>query len=140
METKTPGISLDILVIRDKKILLGLLTKKWAVRGSQVYGMPGRGILFGEKIGDCVKRNIREEIDCTVTNYAIYCVNANYEWGNHFINIGVVVDIEGDIKLLQPDDWEKWEWFEMHKLPKNLLTSTKNTINCYLTKQMCISE
>lgn len=140
MSTKNPNISVDILVIKENKILLGLLTKKWAVNEVQVYGVPGREIFFGEKMGEVVKRNISEEIDCKVTKYRIISVNANYEMGNHFINIGVMSEIEGDIKLLKPEDWETWEWFDLDKLPKNLFASAKNTINSYLSKQVCVSE
>ena len=140
MNTKTPNVGIDILVTKESKILLGLLTKKWAINGIRVYGLPGRDIVFQEKMGDCVKRNIHEEFGCEVTNYKIICVNANYEWGNHYINIGVLVEIEGEVKVLKPDDWEKWEWFELEKLPQNLLPSAKNTIDSYLLKKVCISE
>lgn len=140
MNQKYPELGIDILIIRNNKILLGLLTKKWAVNGTQVYGLPGRDLLFKEKMGDSVKRNISEEFDCEVTNYKIICVNANYEWGNHYINIGVLVEIEGEVKLLKPDDWEKWEWFEINKPPQNLLASAKNTIDCYLNNKFCIAE
>jgi ADP-ribose pyrophosphatase YjhB (NUDIX family) len=76
--TKTPGINVDILVIRDNKVLLGLMTEQWSYEGKQVYGVPGRDIQFREKIGDTVKRNIKEEFDCNVNGYNIICVNANY--------------------------------------------------------------
>lgn len=86
--TKTPGINVDILVIRDGKILLGLMTEQWNYEGHQVYGVPGRDIRFGETIGDTIKRNIQEEFGCNVTSHEIIAVNANYALGNHFIGIG----------------------------------------------------
>ncbi|HZE87857.1 MAG TPA: hypothetical protein VE090_06695 [Methylomirabilota bacterium] len=54
---QSPGINVDILVIKKSKILLGLLTKKWLHEGKQVYGVPGRDIKFGEKMGEAVRRN-----------------------------------------------------------------------------------
>lgn len=140
MSSQLPKVGVDLLITKENKILLGLLTKKWTVNGTQVYGLPGRDLLFGEKMGDCVKRNVSKEFGCKVTNYKIICVNANYEWGNHYINIGILVEIEEEIKLLKPDDWEKWEWFEIEKLPQNLLVSAKNTIDCYLNNKICMAE
>ena len=105
---KYPKINVDILTTKGNKILLGLLTEKWNYQGRQVYGVPGRDIMFGEKIGDTVKRNIKEEFGCGVKSYKIVCVNANYALGNHYIGIGVVARINGEPKLLIPEDWEKW--------------------------------
>jgi 8-oxo-dGTP diphosphatase len=140
MDTKTPKINVDILVIKGNKILLGLLTDKWKYEGKQVYGVPGRDIKFGETMGETVKRNIKEEFACNVINYKIISVNANYALGNHFIGIGVVAEIDGDPKILLPEDWEKWEWFEKDAIPNNLFPPTKNLIECYLKNQITVAE
>src|SRR4030066_2181054 len=106
MIKKFPKVSVDILIVKENKILLGLLTRKWNYNGQQVYGVPGRNIRFGEKIGNTVERNIKEDTDCRVIKYEIICVNANFALDNHYIGIGVVVNIEGDPKNLIPEDWE----------------------------------
>ncbi|MDO8609090.1 MAG: NUDIX domain-containing protein [bacterium] len=137
---KYPRINIDILIVNKNKILLGLLTKKWSNKGEQVYGVPGREIYFGEKIGQTVRRNIKEDLGCNVKNYKIISVNANYALGNHYVGIGIVVEIEGEIKNLVPKDWEKWEWFEKYKIPQNLFPATENLINCYLEKKFTVSE
>jgi ADP-ribose pyrophosphatase YjhB (NUDIX family) len=137
---KTPKVNVDILVVKNKKILLGLLTKQWAYQGKQVYGVPGRDIRFGEKIGETVKRNIKEEFDCNVTTYTIICVNANYALGNHYIGIGVIAQIDGEPKNLLPEDWEKWEWFDEDSIPDNLFPATKNLIDSYRKDKVTVSE
>ena len=63
---KSPGINIDILIVKENKILLGLMTKQWNYEGKQVYGVPGRDIRFGEKIGDTLRRNIKEEFDTLI--------------------------------------------------------------------------
>lgn len=140
MATRFPKVNIDMLVIKEDKILLGLLTKKWNLQGRQVYGVPGRDIKFGEKIGDTVKRNIREEFGCNVTTYKITCVNANYALGNHYLGIGVIVEIDGEPRVLIPEDWEKWEWFSQDKVPHNLFPATRNLIECYLKNKFNVSE
>lgn len=137
---KFPRVSLNILVIKDNKVILGRLTPKWNFQGKRVYGVPGRGINFREKIGAAVKRNIKEEFGCGVRSYKITCVNANYALGNHFIGIGVVAEIDGEIKNLKPNDWEKWSWFSLKKIPHNLFPDAKNVIDCYLKNKVNVAE
>jgi ADP-ribose pyrophosphatase YjhB (NUDIX family) len=140
MAKKSPGINVDILVVRGNKILLGLLAKKWNYEGKQVYGVPGRNIGFGEKIGDAVKRDIKQEFNCNVIKYKVICVNSNYAFGNHYIGIGVVTEIDGEPKVLIPEDWEKWDWFTKDTIPDNLFPATKNLVECYFNKKFCVSE
>jgi ADP-ribose pyrophosphatase YjhB (NUDIX family) len=137
---QTPHVSIDVLVIRDNKILLGLMTEQWKYEGKQVYGVPGRDIHFNEKIGETLRRNIKEEFGCKVTTYKINSVNANYALGNHYIGIGIVAEIDGEPKVLLPEDWEKWEWFEKEDIPDNLFPATKNLIESYLQNKVTVSE
>ncbi len=140
MSQKLPGINIDILVVKEDRILLGLLTRKWSYQGKQVYGVPGRDIRFGEKIGDAVKRDIKQEFNCNVLKYEIICVNANYALGNHYIGIGVVAEIDGEAKVMLPDDWEKWGWFTKDSIPTNLFPATANLVKCYFDKKVNVSE
>ncbi|MBI5614598.1 NUDIX domain-containing protein [Candidatus Gottesmanbacteria bacterium] len=140
MKNKIIKTGVAIVVTKENKILLGLLSKKWLYNNKQVYGVPGRDVRFGEKIGDTVKRNILEDLGCSVTKYNIFAVNSNYVYGNHYIEIGVLADIEGDLKNLMPVDWEKWEWFDFSHIPKNLFPSAKNVIDSYLKKVVNVEE
>jgi ADP-ribose pyrophosphatase YjhB (NUDIX family) len=133
-----PKINVDILIIKDGKILLGLLTKKWAYQGVQVYGVPGRDIRFNERIEKTVKRNIKEEFNCNVIRHKIICVNENFALGNHYIGIGVLAEIDGEPKNLIPEDWEKWEWFNKDAVPDNLFPAAKNLIECYLKNKFTV--
>lgn len=139
VEPMLPKINVDILVKKNNTFLLGLLSEKWAGK-DEVYGVPGRDILLNEHIGDTVRRNIREDLGCEVGAYEIIAVNANYEHGNHYIGIGVVAEIKGDIANLQPEDWKKWEWFSLSSVPTNLFAPAKNLIDCFNQKKFCISE
>lgn len=139
-ESQKPKLNVDILVVRDGKILLGLLTDKWKYNGKPAWGVPGRDIKFREKISDTVKRNIKEEFNCNVTRYKIICVNANYALGNHYIGIGVVCEIDGEPKNLIPEDWKEWHWFSTKEIPENLFPATKNLVECYLKNKVTVSE
>ncbi len=140
MEKREPKVGVDILVIKNGEILLGLLTDKWDYRGKPAWGVPGNDIKFGEKIVDTLKRNVEEQLGCKVTKYEIICVNANYALGNHYIGIGATAKIDGEPKLLIPKEWKKWGWFSENEVPENLFPATKNLIECYLKGRFIVSE
>ncbi len=135
-----PRVNVSILVLRENQVLLGLLSKKWLHNGEQVYGSPGRDIYFQETMGNAIKRNLLEEIGCETIKYKIIGVNANYEWGNHYIGIGATATIIGEPKLMKPDDWERWEWFDLASLPTNLFPELKHLLTCYTSKKVTVSE
>lgn len=137
---KIPKVNVDILVIKGGKFLLGLLTDKWKYHGKNTWGVPGRDIKFKEKIGDTVKRNIKEEFGCKVTQYKIISVNSNYALGNHYVGIGVVAKIGSTPKRLIPQDWKEWKWFSKNNIPKNIFPPAKNLIECYLKNKFIVSE
>jgi ADP-ribose pyrophosphatase YjhB (NUDIX family) len=137
---KQPTVSVDILIIRENKVLLGLLTEQWNYQGKRAYGVPGRDILFQEKIGDTVQRNIKEEFGCSVTAHEVISVNANYALDNHYIGIGVRAQINGEPQVLLPEDWEKWEWFDLDNLPENIFPPAQNLLDSYKQSKITVSE
>jgi 8-oxo-dGTP diphosphatase len=137
---KSPVVSVDILVIRDSKVLLGLFTEEWSFDGKPTYGLPGREIKFGETFGQAIERNTVEELGCKLLSYSIIAVNANYAFGNHYVGIGALASIEGEPKLTKPDDWQKWEWLNLDKLPNNLFAPAKNLLDSYIKKAITVSE
>lgn len=139
MSQQKPIVNIDILVIQDNQILLGLLADTWT-GGEALYGVPGRDVLLNETIGEAVARNIQMEFDCEVDEHEVICVNANYENGNHYIGVGVIASIEGEVKLLQKEDWKEWQWFDIDNLPQNLFAPARNVIECYLSGKVCVSE
>jgi ADP-ribose pyrophosphatase YjhB (NUDIX family) len=140
MEDKITKVNVDIIAIRGDKILFGLLKNGWHKQDKQFYGLPGSDIKFGEKISETVARNIKEEIGCSVTKQKIICVNENFAMDNHYIGIGILAEIKGEPKNLEPGWWERWEWFNKSSIPENLFPPAKNLIECYLKNKINISE
>ncbi|MBU1202119.1 MAG: hypothetical protein KJ583_06280 [Nanoarchaeota archaeon] len=140
MNQDSPSVSLDILVIKGDKILLGLLNENWLYQNEQVYGVPGRNLKLNETIGDDAKRYIQQELGCNITSYKIISINANYALNNHYLGIGVLAEIDGEPKLPLQGDWIKWEWFDKNDLPNNLFPPARNVIESYINNKINVSE
>lgn len=134
------GLNVDLLIIRDGKVLLGQFSDKWKIDGKKPWGVPGQEIRFGESFGEAARRHAREEIGCELSRYVVFAVNANHALENHFIGIGVWAEIEGEPVNANPEDWDKWEWFDLNDLPVNLFPPAKNLINSFKHKKVCVEE
>ena len=136
---KKLGVNVDVLVVRDGKVLLGLLAERWNYQGKRSYGVPGGDILYGEAIGETVTRNLREEFGARLTKHEIISVNANRALGSHFIGIGVLAEMDGET-LRESDDWDKWERFPLDGLPDNLFPAAQNVLDSYRRHKVNVAE
>lgn len=64
----------------------------------------------------------------------------NFEFGNHYITIGIIVYAGGKPKNLRPDDFESLEWFAKDCLPENLFKPAKQTLYCYINNKFSEDE
>lgn len=139
-DKKKPHVNIDVLITKNNKVLLGLLSEEWRYKGEKVYGVPGRDIEFGEKFIEAAQRDVAREFDGRITDYDIISVNSNRAYGNHYIGIGILVETEDKLDLSPSEDWEKWEWFSQDEIPNNLFPAAENLLDSYFKGRVCVSE
>ncbi|MBI2084733.1 MAG: NUDIX domain-containing protein [Candidatus Aenigmarchaeota archaeon] len=133
-----PVVSVDLIVIKDGKILLGKVSEKWSENGKYQWGLPGREIDFGDSFEQTVKKNLKEELGMELENFQVVCTNNNFGFGNHYVAIGILVEGKGEPKLMKPEDWKEWKWFDKNKIPDKLFPSGELTIKCFLENKSTI--
>ena len=138
MVHKRPIPSIDIIVIKNGKILLGEVSDRWKENGKYKWGLPGREIKFGDNFKETVKKNLKEELGVKLEKFRVICVNNNFGFGNHYIAIGILAEIDGEPRLMKPEDWKEWKWFDKNKIPDKLFPSTKLTIKCFLENKVTV--
>jgi ADP-ribose pyrophosphatase YjhB (NUDIX family) len=136
---KKIGICIDIILNKEGKILLGKVSKKWRTPEGE-WGLPGSDIEFSETFQKAVERNLNKELGMELKSFKIVSVNNNSWLGNHYINIGVLVDAEGHEQLKNKEDWEEWKWFDLKKLPENLCPPAKLTLKSFLENKTSVSR
>jgi 8-oxo-dGTP diphosphatase len=118
----------------ENKILLG---KRLASAGFGTWNFPGGHLKTNEKISECARREIREElgrdIKIDVTG-EIISVRENAVAPHHIHHVTIIlkgIHKKGDPKVNEPDKCEKWEWFELDNLPTPLFSGVEEALANY---------
>lgn len=127
--------AVDIAVFSDSgQVLLG---KRLAKAGLGTWGFPGGHLRTGEKIADCAKREIAEELGVAAKielTDEILAVRENSIPPHSVHHVTVIIRgkyINGDIKVNEPDVCENWSWFDLDDLPAELFSGTRETLTHY---------
>lgn len=123
-------IGVAVLILKDDKLLMGRR------RGGYMpgtMGLPGGRIERGEGIKEAVYRELKEEVGIRPLEFNFLGVVRNDQRDSVFVHfIFVCVKFEGEIKNLEPEMCDGWDWFDFIDLPENILPGHKAGIQMYL--------
>lgn len=128
MISKQVRVGVAAIIKKEGKILMG---KRIGAHGEGDWAFPGGHLEVGEAFEGCVKREVLEETSLRVKNIRFGAVtNDIFQKENkHYITIFMICDYDsGDVKLMEPDRCEKWEWFEWEKLPDPKFVPVQNLL------------
>lgn len=134
---KKPVVSVDLLVVRRGKILLGKLAGKWSENSKYEWGLPGRAIQFADNFKETVKKNLKKELGMSLERFNIVSVNNNFGLGDHYVSIGIEVNAKGEPKVMNKD-WKEWRWFDKSGIPDKLFPPAKLTVQSFLKNKISI--
>lgn len=135
---KIARVGVGVMLLKNNKVLLGKRNddpKKadTLLGGAGSWTLPGGKLDFGEKIGDCAKREVFEETGIKINKITLVSVSNNFAYGNHFVTIGFLCeDIEDNPKVVEPEQITEWKWFSFKELPKPIYIPSLKLINNYL--------
>lgn len=132
--TEKPKVRVGIGVVilnNNNQVLLGL---RKGSHGSGEWSFPGGHLEFGETVFETAKREVKEETDLDINDFELISVFDEMRYidsdNKHYLNIGVLSHHEGDnVKNMEPHKCERWQWFALDDLPKNLFEPTEVTLN-----------
>ncbi|MCF7865745.1 MAG: NUDIX domain-containing protein [Candidatus Pacebacteria bacterium] len=128
-------VAVNTFVLKDNKILLG---KRKGTVGAGTYCVPGGHLEYAELANEGAIRELKEETGLVaktmdfvnIANTILSAVD-----GSHYIHINFLVKaFDGEVKLMEPERCEGWDWFDMDDLPSNLFAPHKYLIEEGLIK------
>ena len=128
-----PKVGLQVLVIRDSRVLIGRDGKK----GKDIYGVPAGHWHNDESLDQGAKREVEEESGIVCKNLKLISV---YEFfredkGTRYVSIGYTADyVSGELTENLEEERLDWEWVKPEETLKlNLYPAGRALIEKYLS-------
>ena len=124
------GVGVGAFIVKDGKLLL-LKRKKPPEKGK--WMIPGGKVEFGETLEEALKKEIQEELGVKCKIKGLLCVADHIlpEEKTHFVSPTLLVELEGEPKLLEPNKHERMKWFPLDALPENLALVNQPAVSEY---------
>ena len=115
MNYKSPRLTVDGAILKDKKILL-IKRKNDPYKGK--WALPGGFVEYGEKVEDTAAREVYEETGLKTKIRDIIGIysDPNRDPRGHIVTIVYLLDIQGG-KLIGSDDASDAKFFDLKNLP-----------------------
>lgn len=126
--TERPKVGVGVIVIKGDQVLLG---KRKNAHGAGDWCFPGGHLEFNESWEACAARETREETGITVKNIRFGTATNDifFQEESHYITIFMLADYDADdVKIMEPEKCERWEWFDWDHLPAPLFVPIQNLL------------
>ena len=133
MTDKIPKVGVAVIVIKDKKVLLG---ERKGAHASGTWAFPGGHLEYFESFEECAKREVEEETGLKITlldKNPVAVTNDFFEKDDkHYITLFLRAEcIEGTPKVMEPEKCSEWKWFDWDQMPSNLMVPIENLTKFY---------
>lgn len=134
-----PKVGVGIMILRDKKVLLGKRHDDAEKASSDLHGegtwtMPGGKLDFHETLIGGAFREVFEETTIKIDKSKAKIISISDEIvpDNHYVTIGFLCeDFQGEPKVTEPDEITEWMWFGLDALPEKVFLPSLKMINAY---------
>lgn len=124
-----PKVGVGVFVIKDGRILFG---KRKNSHGDGTWSLPGGHLEYNEQIEDCAKREVLEETGLIINNIRMgpFTNDIFDKESKHYVTLYVISDYQdGQLRTMEPDKSERWDWFDWNDLPQPLFLPIQNLLS-----------
>lgn len=125
---ETPKVGVGVILKRGNMILLGL---RKCSHGAGQWSLPGGHMELGEEFLTTCQREVKEEcgMDLQYVMPMGFTNDIFPDDGLHYVTLFFeAVNFSGEPENIEPDKLERWEWFDLHKLPENIWSPLKKVL------------
>lgn len=133
---KVIKVGIGVVIVKNNKVLLGHRVSTSLDTGGiyepDSWTCPGGKQEYEETILECAKRETKEETNLNVNDLVILGALDDISKDRHYVTITVLASsFTGELKVMEKDKIDKWEWFSLDNLPDNLYSPSKKSIDLY---------
>ncbi len=134
-------VGIGVMILDGNKILLGHRSKNKKDTGGiyevDCWTVPGGKQEFNETIFEGAKREVKEETNLDIDELELFGAADDISTDRHYITMHVIAKkYRGELKVMEPDKEDEWEWFDLNNLPDKIYTPSKKFIDAYLNKKL----
>jgi 8-oxo-dGTP diphosphatase len=125
---KRPTIGVGVIVIKDKKVLLG---QRQGSHGAGAWQFPGGHLEYRESIEECAIREVYEEAGIQIENirYGPFTNDIFEREEKHYVTLYVIADYaSGVLEVKEPEKCSAWGWYDWRQLPEPLFIPIENLL------------
>ena len=114
------------MVWNGDRLLLG---KRISSHGEYSWQFPGGHLEFGETVEHCARREVMEEVGISIRDIrpGAYTNDVFIEADKHYVTLFVIAEYDsGELKVMEPDNCDQWQWFRWNDLPQPLFLPIRN--------------
>ncbi len=119
------------MVWNGDRLLLG---RRISSHSENSWQFPGGHLEFGETVEDCARREVAEEAGIRVRNIRSsgFTNDVFIDANKHYVTLFVSSEYEsGEVRVMEPDKCEQWQWFRWDRLPEPLFLPIRNFLEQY---------
>ena len=127
-----------VLIVVDNKVLLGHrvdnATDTGGIYEPGSWTCPGGKQEYDETIFECAIRETKEEtnLDLDISSLHVFDATDDIQPNKHYVTLDVLATkYSGELKVMEPEKIDKWEWFDLDNLPENIYSPSKKEIDNY---------
>lgn len=130
-------VGIGVMILDDNQVLLGHRSKDKKDTGGifeiDCWTLPGGKQEYFETFFECAKREVKEETNLEIGELKLFGAADDIQPDRHYITLHIIAKKHnGELKVMEPTKEDRWEWFDLDKLPQNLYSPSKKFIEEYL--------
>ena len=133
-------VGVGVMIVDDNKILLGHRVEKAEDTGGiyepDCWTLPGGKQEYEETMVEAAIRECKEETNLDISDLKVFTASDSFQPDRHYVTINfITASYSGELKIMEPEKIDKWEWFDINELPQNIYTPSKNMITEYIKRE-----
>ena len=132
-------VGLCCIIKKEEQVLLGHRSinrlDTGGIHEPDTWTLPGGKQEYNETVIEGIIREVKEETNLDISDIELLSVNDDIQSDRHYVTITFIANkCSGILKCMEPTKEDEWRFFDVGKLPDNIYSPSKKSLNDYKLK------